>query len=422
MRATETTVWRIGACLICLALTGNVAQALHSLGTVVTVSQVFNATSGTTFVEPFAGTKFLILHFTSALEGTDRLIVNLGYDVDVFTAASGTDFWTRPIAGSVANITYIDDGNGIGSVTLDRYGRGENVDQGGSAGVGNADIFLLATPYTDPPPRTTGGLCGGAPPTWQNVHCLNPSVPAQMAMSNVARSVGMFVSAHEGSVSTCSAALIGPDLILTAGHCASAVGSSEGEEVDSGSFTLDFFTDCAGNRPPGYNPRVRSGFVRQACDSPPQLASAILQIDTGGTSLGVPILNLRSTPPASGEAVFGIHHPRGTPKKVSRQGLDPCSMIGSFGFTCDVDNGSSGSPVFDAIGNIIGVAITAGCSSGSGANGLTATASILSDISSSPPPCNPLSIVTVFDQSGSMQLPATSGSTETKLEAAQEAT
>ena len=79
--------------------------------------------------------------------------------------------------------TYIDDGNGIGSVTLDRYGRGENVDQGGSAGVGNADIFLLATPYTDPPPRTTGGLCGGAPPTWQNVHCLNPSVPARFEVS-----------------------------------------------------------------------------------------------------------------------------------------------------------------------------------------------------------------------------------------------
>jgi uncharacterized repeat protein (TIGR01451 family) len=446
MRANQIVpkVFGVGSCLGCFVLVDPVVEASHSLGTIVTASQVFNATSGTTFSDPFGDTKFVILHFTSGLEGNDKLVVDLGYGTDVFTAASGSEFWTRPISGGTVSVTYMDDGNGLGSVTLDRYGRGQNVDQGTCdpmhigecAGIGNADIFLQATHYSDPPPRGTGGLCGGAPPTWQSVSCLDPSVPAQAVMSDVSQSVGMFVMISEGTVTSCSAALIGPDLILTAAHCAASAGSLNGEEVDSGSFTLDFLTDCANNRPAGYSPhfyklkrRVSCGFVRGACDTRPGLDYAILQIDTGGNSLGVP-LTMRSTAPVNGESVFGIHHPRGTPKKVSRPGLDPCTVMFSYDpctmkssylFTCDVDNGSSGSPVFDAAGNIIGVAVTACCLSGAG-NGLTPTSAILNDISSTPPPCNPLSVVTVFDQSGSMQLPATVGSTKTKLQAAQEAT
>jgi uncharacterized repeat protein (TIGR01451 family) len=413
--------------LSAFALAVSPAQALHSLGRVIPTSRTFNATSGTTFSDP--GALFLILHFTSALEGGDRLIVTLSYGADEFTAASGSELWTRPIRGDSVTITYVDDGDGVGSVTLDRFGRGENVNQGTGAvpNIGNSDLFLLSSPYVNPPPRITFGICGGMPPTWQNVYCLNPAVPSQLVMSNAARSVGMFVMVHEGMVSSCSAALIGPDLILTAAHCAKSTGSVEGEEVDSGSFTLDFFTDCADNRRPGYNPkfyklkrRVRSGFTREACDPRPDLDYAILQLDTGGASLGAPPLTMRPSAPVSGESVFVIHHPRGTTKKVGRPGLDSCvTSISSF--TCDVDNGSSGSPVFDAAGNIIGVAVTAGCSSGGG-NGLTSTSAILTDIASSPPPCNPLSVVTVFDRSGSMALPARTGSTQTKLQAAKAAT
>ena len=44
------------------------------------------------------GTKLLILHFRNVtLPGANRLEVDLGYDIDVFTSADGGEFWTRPV-------------------------------------------------------------------------------------------------------------------------------------------------------------------------------------------------------------------------------------------------------------------------------------------------------------------------------------
>jgi len=76
------------------------------------------------------GTKLLMLHFQNInfLPG-DQLQVNLGYDIDVFTAASGSAFWTRPVnvyafPGGVP-IAYVAAGLPGGSVQLDQFGRGE---------------------------------------------------------------------------------------------------------------------------------------------------------------------------------------------------------------------------------------------------------------------------------------------------------
>jgi hypothetical protein len=92
------------------------------------------------FSDPAPITKYLVLHFTAvSLEGGDQFVVNLGYGTDVFTAASGSEFWTRPIHGNSTTITYVDDGDGVGSVTLNQYGRGEE-----------SDVFMLSTPYVNP--------------------------------------------------------------------------------------------------------------------------------------------------------------------------------------------------------------------------------------------------------------------------------
>src|SRR5215212_4843594 len=84
---------------------------------------------------PDGGTKFLMLHFTAMdLPGGNRLEVDLGYDQDVLTSESGTQFWTRPVAGNSVTIRYIDDGAGPpeGGVTLAEYGRGEGLLNGGA--------------------------------------------------------------------------------------------------------------------------------------------------------------------------------------------------------------------------------------------------------------------------------------------------
>ncbi|MCI0747069.1 MAG: hypothetical protein L0Y58_16820 [Verrucomicrobia subdivision 3 bacterium] len=162
------------------------SPASHRLGSVLNIApMVINGASG---VVPFGDanpiTKYLVLHFSSStLEGSDQLVVTLGYDTDVFDASSGTEFWTRPVNGAATTITYVDDGDGIGSVTLNLYGRGEE-----------SDVFLLSTPYMNPEVLFDHAVCPvNSAPSWQNVRCLDPSIPAEMTMSNVARATGMIL-------------------------------------------------------------------------------------------------------------------------------------------------------------------------------------------------------------------------------------
>ena len=76
-------------------------------------------------------------------------------------------------------------------------------------------------------------------------------------------------------------------------------------------------------------------------------------------------------------------------------------------FGGDLDNGSSGSPLFDLSGRIIGVNDWAGgCSPG---NGAQAARDILIDMATAPPPPTDVDVVIVFDRSGSMSLTGLSG-------------
>src|SRR5688500_15929409 len=130
-------------------------------------------------------------------------------------------------------------------------------------------------------------------------------------MRDAARSTGMFLEVGEGKVSSCSAALIGPDLILTAAHCVGAA-----TVIPSGSFTLDYQTDAAGNRPAGYNPKFHKlkRLVKSGLAGGGILDYAIIQIETPPGGLGVPPLSIRPDLPSSGvppmgEELFLIHHP-----------------------------------------------------------------------------------------------------------------
>ena len=252
--------------------------------------------------DPGGVTKFLILHFTGAsLPGSNRVEVDLGYATDVFTSASGANFWSRPVSGNSVTIRYIDDGVGpaSGKVDLVQYGRGEGL-VGGGATNANGDFFLLASPYIDPTTFNFAGVCpSGAQPSWENVAVLPAGV-----MRDTARSIGMIVHAHGDHLSTCSGALMTPDpalgtadLVLTAGHC---IPDPTGVEVDSASFTFDFQTNADGTRPTGYNPKfykvqrvVQAGVPRPPTDTRPSLDYCILQIDSPAGGFAFPPLALR---------------------------------------------------------------------------------------------------------------------------------
>jgi hypothetical protein len=399
----------------------------------------FNATAPTV-----GTTKFMILHFAGVTLGAgQRLEVPLGNgDTDVFTTASGPDFWTRPVKGGTVAIRFVDGGSAAGTAPLTEYGRGEGIVRNGidggadittAGGNANGDVFMIdAGPYVDPAHFTPGGVCPAGARNWANVATLPTGV-----MRNVARSTGMFLEIGEGKVSSCSAALIGPDLILTAAHC-----RAHATTIASGSFTLDYETDAAGNPLPGYNPKwhklkrgIKSGFASAGTGGDLQptgggLDYGIIQIEIPPGGLGVPALPMRPDLPAIGEEVFGIHHPRGAAKKVSKQPADPGCWVQiikdkKIFFGGDVDNGSSGSPLFDMSGRIVGVTDWAGgCPSTNSAGdafGISAQAmaDILLDIAATPAPATDVDVVLVFDRSGSMTLPGLGGGT--KIEQAREA-
>ena len=384
--------------------------ASHSLGTVqdITPVSVGPGPGTVTFSDP--GVRFLLLRLTASPGSAgDRVRISLPYGDDVLDLVPGQRLWSRPVPGDEATLEYLDNGDGLGGAVIDRTGRGTII-----------DIFQIS-PLVEPP-FSTGGLCGGPTPSWEAVDCLMPGDPKQALMKTISDSVGMFVMEHAGNLTSCSAALIDADLVLTAAHCVGAV------EVESGSFTLDFETDCGGGKPMGYNPKffkivrqVRSGF-----DNPPpepSLDYAVLQIDTTPLGIGAPPLALQGTYPTIGEEVFAIHHPRGAPKKVSRKPNDPqCEVLPVPGsstevvdFACDIDNGSSGSPLFNLSGEILGVNDwrLGACVRAQ------ATHVIQPDLAATDPPPADVDVVAIFDRSGSMSLPAPDGGT--KIEAAKEA-
>ncbi|NHZ91905.1 VWA domain-containing protein [Massilia sp. CCM 8733] len=396
----------------------------HITGTIQVLGAPLVVGPGLTVFNPPAspqpgGTKLLMLHFQNlAFAPGDRLQVNLGYDVDTFTAADGPAFWTRPInvyafpAG--VQITYIAAGAPTGSVQLDQYGRGER--HIGEAPVhisfSNSDPFYQGPSYEEPD-YDPFWYCS-EPPNWENASCATP--PADVR-ARVARSAGMIVSVHGAHLSTCSVTLVDGDKIITAGHCHTPA------EALSSSVTFDYRTECGGARPPGYNPRfykVKAVLAHRWDGSDDY---SLLQLAEAPP--GVPSLQMRHDLPLPSEQVFGVHHPNGAVKKLSlphAQGFAGVEGSGAFAITVpttfDVTGGSSGSGLFDLAGRITGV-LSKGDPCHGGRLGYFPSATILQRIVPTPPPPITRDVMLVFDRSGSMALD--DGSGRAKIESARDA-
>jgi hypothetical protein len=372
------------------------------------------------------GTKLVVLHFRNvSLPANNRLEVDLGYGTDVFTAASGSQFWTRPVnvfalPGGLVPIRYVANGATTGGATLDMYARGEqHVGEPGHPSFSNSDPFLGVSPYVEPT-YDPFWYCSN-PPKWENVACL----PSTDVRARVARSVGMIVSivtGHGGGtskqLSTCSVTLIDSDKVICAGHCYSL------EEALTSSVTFDYQTDCSGNRPPGYNAKfykVKS-VVRHRYEG--YYDYSVLQLEEAPP--GIPAIQLRHDIPAPGESVFGIHHPNGAVKKLSipQPGFTRVlsSDVNAVTVPSDfhVSGGSSGGGLFDTAGRIVGIcSYGSPCSTPASALRYYPTASMIGDIAPAPAPPVTRDVMVVFDRSGSMIESDASG--RVKIEAARDA-
>ena len=372
------------------------------------------------------GTKLLILHFRNAsFPANNRLEVDLGYGTDVFTSADGAEFWTRPVdvyavPGGNVPIRYITNGSNSGGVEFDRYGRGErahSVDP-------DHDSFTNSDPFLDPdvpvyeePEYDPFWFCA-EPPNWENI--ANVTDPDDVRF-RVAQACGMIVTIHgappDEYVSTCSVTLVDADVIITAGHCHTVA------EAASSSVTFDYQLTEDGERPAGYAARFykvtdviahryQGGYdyaLSRLAEAPP----------------GIPVAQMRHDIPAPGEQVFGIHHPNGSPKKLSVPSPAFSSVLSSGTMMVrvpgdfHVSGGSSGSGLFDLAGRTIGV-LANGDPCGFGpALGYFPTATIMIDSQPEPPPPVTRDVMVVFDRSGSMSL--SDGAGRTKIEAARDA-
>ena len=402
----------------------------HNVGTVQMVSPAFAIgpdteappslpntwSAGFAYVPAPTGTKFLILHFTGvSLPANNRLEVDLGYETDVFTSADGSDFWTRPVnvyalAGSSVAIRYITNGASNGIATLDQYGRGERMPgiQDPSA-LSNCDPFLRDPTYTEPI-YDPFWYCTN-PPNWENAACATGDTRAV-----VAPSVGMILHVDNElpalNLSTCTVTLIAPDQAITAGHCMPQLGLAA-----SASVIFGYQTNCDGTRPAVYSPRVCKVVrtIKQRYSDGTAFDYWLIQLKVPPGGLGISPIELRHDLPLPGEQVFGLHHPNGAVKKLSipHPGFDSVVSSGPDGINVPtnfaVSGGSSGSGLFDIAGRILGV-LSNGAPCGSNPTLLLyfPTASILPDLGAPPPPIT-RDVMIVFDRSGSMSAPGSSG-------------
>lgn len=364
-----------------------------------------------------SGTKLLMLHFSGAsLPANNRLEVDLGYggEMDVFKSTDGTDFWTRPIniyalPGGLVPIRYITDGAATGGVELHEYGRGERHTKDPNNATpllnsfSNCDPFLGAANYLEPDYAKLW-FCND-PPNWENMAC-NPG--GGDVRNKVAPSVGMvihvdFVETLGFCLSTCTVTLVSPDTVVTAGHCM----ADPIEDAHSASIIFGYQTNCDGSKPAGYSPKVHKvkEVIRQRFADGTSNDYCLLRLKT--SVAGITPTPMRTDIPTVSEQVFGIHHPNGAVKKLSipHPGFALVSSSGpdSIGVSLDVSGGSSGSGLFDTLGRITGVLSNGGACSLS----YFPLATMQQDIATPTPITR--DVMLVFDRSGSMSLPGTSG-------------
>ncbi len=273
----------------------------------------------------------------------------------------------------------------------------------------NPDFFLHTDPYAEPTYEKRL-QCGDF--DWVNAANAEPGSVVADTVGAVCIIVG--VHRHDDGtrkLSSCTGTLIGPDLVLTASHCAN---DPDDLKIRSGSVCFGFQTTREGGRPAGYAPtfhKIRRIVRRGAADW------MILQIDTPPGGLGITPRTLRSAGPIAGEKVFTVHHPNGAVKKLQQRTLTTASVTPAEDF--DYAGGSSGSALFDAAGRLLGAALSVE-ESPCRVHYVPAS-TVLQELANPPAPPAPWDVMLVIDRSGSMSAPGTSGPGRTKMDEARDA-
>lgn len=162
--------------------------------------------------------------------------------------------------------------------------------------------------------------------------------------------------ADQPTGSFCTASLVAPDLVLTAGHCAPSPASCPGKQ-----FVFGFEMGAKGEWPSSvpasdvYNCAEIVGFSNGETRD-----FAVIRLDRPVTGREPLALN-RLAPPEAGAGVFVIGTPLGLPLKMADGARVRSVQADSFMTDLDTFGGNSGSPVFNArTGLIEGILIAGG--------------------------------------------------------------
>lgn len=158
-----------------------------------------------------------------------------------------------------------------------------------------------------------------------------------------------FFSQPNGAM--CSAFLVGPDLLATAGHCIS--------EIDCSAQSFVFNYKMGGQ---GMSPAVVSIDDVYSCkkvlsrELTYQQDYALIQLDR--PVVGHTIAKLSQTPAKEGDSLILIGHPAGLPTKIAGGANVRRDETGYFVANTDSYGGNSGSAVFSALtGEVVGILV-----------------------------------------------------------------
>jgi hypothetical protein len=252
-------------------------------------------------------------------------VINGGANIDAQLLRGQTDFWAETVLGENATVEcHVPDGVSLSTVSF--------------------SIKELAHIYTLP--MVQSNLKESA---------CEIDVSCYPAWAQQASGVARMSFVDQGGAYLCTGCLLGsdsgnPDYFLTAHHCITSATVASTVEL----YWFYQTASCNGAVPSLSSvPHTSGGADLLATSSDSDFSFMQLRKDP---PTGAAHLSWSATAPASGEAVTGIHHPGGTYKRISFGnfiGSDPSywAVQWSSGVT---EPGSSGSPLFNASGQVIG--------------------------------------------------------------------
>ncbi|QNA88781.1 hypothetical protein G4G28_10245 [Massilia sp. Dwa41.01b] len=195
----------------------------------------------------------------------------------------------------------------------------------------------------DPRPLSIGAV----DQPWASIADLDKAAPAQQ------RARGVVKLLFTSDMSSCTGFLVAPGKIMTNHHCieASSAFSRSGKSCADVDILLDYLSDT---RPP-----VTLRCLDAKTYKTPDIT--VLRVAPADLPLlaGRPVARFADVNAALPVKVELIHHPGGLPMMLSRdcQAVDNKATAANLRHTCHTAGGSSGSPLFDASGRVVGVQV-----------------------------------------------------------------